>query len=78
MEWVKNEDTYRVPIKSWCSEIDDGALKQASDLARHPVVFKHVALMPDCHLGYGMGITCSPVRLELKISQKSDLIKDGF
>jgi tRNA-splicing ligase RtcB len=56
MEWVKNEDTYRVPIKSWCSEIDDGALKQASDLARHPVVFKHVALMPDCHLGYGMPI----------------------
>jgi tRNA-splicing ligase RtcB len=50
MEWVKIEDTYRVPIKSWCSEIDDGALKQASDLARHPVVFKHVALMPDCHL----------------------------
>lgn len=56
MEWVKKEDNFRVPVKSWCDEIDPGAWSQASDLARHPVVFNHVALMPDCHQGYGMPI----------------------
>lgn len=56
MEWIKKEEGFRVPVKSWCDEIDTGAWSQASDLARHPVVFKHVALMPDCHQGYGMPI----------------------
>lgn len=56
MEWVKKEEDYRVPIKSWCGELERQALDQAVDLARHPVVFRHVALMPDCHVGYGMPI----------------------
>lgn len=56
MKWIKKEDNYKVPIKSWCHEIEDGALKQAEDLARHPAIFRHVALMPDCHQGYGMPI----------------------
>ena len=51
MEWVKKEDYYKVPITSWCRDLEDGALKRAEDLAVHPVVFGHVALMPDCHLG---------------------------
>ena len=33
-------------------------------------------LMAD--LRSGMGITCSPVRLELKISEKFDMVKNGF
>lgn len=45
-----------VPIKSWVTNIEDGALKQAQNLAELPFVFKHVALMPDCHQGYGMPI----------------------
>ncbi|MCG8687575.1 MAG: RtcB family protein, partial [Desulfobacterales bacterium] len=56
MEWVKKEDKYKVPIKSWCSNIEVLAMKQAEDLAMHPVVFHHVSLMPDCHPGYGMPI----------------------
>ncbi len=56
MEWIKNEDNYKVPVKSWCGEIEDGAMAQAADLAQHPAVFRHVALMPDCHQGYGMPI----------------------
>ncbi len=56
MEWIKQEDDYIVPVKSWCKDIEDGAMAQAADLARHSVVFKHVALMPDCHQGYGMPI----------------------
>jgi len=56
MKWVKNEKDYKVSIKSWCKTIEDGALNQAIDLAKHPAVYHHVSLMPDCHLGYGMPI----------------------
>ncbi len=56
MEWIKKEDHYKVPIKSWCRNLENDAFKQAEDLAVHPVVFHHVALMPDCHVGYGMPI----------------------
>ncbi len=56
MQWVKKEVNYKIPIKSWCEVLEDGALAQAEDLARHPVISHHVALMPDCHQGYGMPI----------------------
>ena len=56
MEWIKDEDNFNVPVKSWCKDIEEGAMAQAADLAKHPVVFRHVALMPDCHQGYGMPI----------------------
>lgn len=55
MKWVKKEDT-RLPIKSWCETLEEEALQQAQNLANHPVVAHHVALMPDCHVGYGMPI----------------------
>ena len=48
--------TERVPIKMWTEDIDETALKQAKQLANLPFVFKHVALMPDVHGGYGMPI----------------------
>ena len=44
------------PIKSWCENPEEGALSQAINLARLPFIFKHVALMPDTHQGYGMPI----------------------
>lgn len=56
MKWVKKEEHYRVPLKSWCDDMETEAMKQAEDLVKHPSVFKHVALMPDCHPGYGMPI----------------------
>lgn len=55
MKWEKYHNL-QVPIKSWCHPIEDDALKQAENLANHPVIYKHVALMPDCHVGYGMPI----------------------
>lgn len=55
MEWIKSENL-RIPIKSWCNDIDEEALRQAINLANHPVTFKHIAIMPDCHVGYGMPI----------------------
>jgi len=45
-----------VPIKSWCEDLEPGAAEQAHYLAIHPSMFHHVALMPDCHQGYGMPI----------------------
>jgi len=57
MKWHKDQaETGGVPIKSWCAEIEPGALEQARNLARHPRVVGHVALMPDCHVGFGMPI----------------------
>lgn len=46
----------RIPIKSWCDNIEPGALKQAVNLTRLPFVYGHVALMADCHEGFGMPI----------------------
>ena len=56
MKWEKFEDGYAIPIKSWCENCEEGAVKQAVNLAHHPALFHHVALMPDAHLGYGMPI----------------------
>ena len=56
MKWTKYEKDYKVPVKSWCADLEEGALKQAVNLAHHPAVYHHVALMPDCHQGYGMPI----------------------
>lgn len=44
------------PIKLWLDDIEDGALEQAKNLANLPFIFKHVAIMPDSHQGYGMSI----------------------
>ena len=44
------------PIKMWLNDIEDGALKQAKNMANLPFTFKHVAIMPDSHQGYGMPI----------------------
>ncbi len=44
------------PIKLWLDDIEEGSLAQAQNLANLPFIFKHVAVMPDAHLGYGMPI----------------------
>lgn len=56
MKWVKYEDNMNVPIKSWCQNIETGAIEQAINMSKHPAVFHHIALLPDCHLGYGVPI----------------------
>ena len=50
---IKSE---RIPIKLWLDDIDEGTLEQVKNLANLPFAFKHVALMPDAHIGYGMPI----------------------
>lgn len=56
MKWQKIEEGFRIPVKSWCENCEEGAAQQAANLAKHPVLFSHVALMPDAHQGYGMPI----------------------
>ena len=48
--------TERIPIKLWLDKIDPTALEQARNLANLPFAFKWIAIMPDCHQGYGMPI----------------------
>jgi len=48
--------TERYPIKLWLEDIEDGAMQQIKNMANLPFVFHHVAIMPDCHQGYGMPI----------------------
>ena len=56
MKWEKFDEGWSMPVKSWCDNCEEGAVKQAANLARHPALYHHVALMPDAHLGYGMPI----------------------
>jgi len=46
----------RIPIKLWLDDIEEGALAQAKNLANLPFAYKHIAIMPDAHQGYGMCI----------------------
>jgi tRNA-splicing ligase RtcB (3'-phosphate/5'-hydroxy nucleic acid ligase) len=48
--------TEKNPIKLWLEDIEEGALAQARNMANLPFVFKHIAIMPDSHRGYGMPI----------------------
>ncbi|MDU9050847.1 MAG: RtcB family protein [Candidatus Electrothrix sp. Rat3] len=48
--------TEKKPIKLWLDDLEAGALEQAKHLANLPFAFRHIALMPDAHQGYGMPI----------------------
>lgn len=51
-------ETERIPILLWLEEdqVEEGALQQARNLANLPFAFKHIAIMPDTHQGFGMPI----------------------
>ena len=50
-----------VPIKMWTQgvPVDESAKRQLANAARLPIVFKHIAAMPDVH--YGIGATVGSV-----------------
>ncbi len=48
--------TEKLPIKMWLDDAEAGAIEQARNLANFPYAVKHIALMPDCHQGFGMPI----------------------
>jgi len=51
-------DNARVPIKIWSKEgsIEESAKVQLENCAKLPFIFHHLAVMPDCHAGYGVTI----------------------
>lgn len=53
---VIHEEGFRVPVKVWTDQIEDGAMEQIRNMARLPFVFRHIAIMPDVHLGFGVTI----------------------
>ena len=44
-----------VPVKMWTRgvPVEDGARRQLQNAARLPIVFRHIAVMPDVHFGIG-------------------------
>lgn len=46
----------RLPIKLWLENPEAGAMKQIRNIANLPFAFHHIAIMPDCHEGFGMPI----------------------
>lgn len=61
MNYKQHEVPGGVPVKMWTNgvPIEDEAIKQLENSARLPIVFKHVAVMPDVH--YGLGATIGSV-----------------
>lgn len=53
---TKMDGFARVPVKIWTNDVEDEALAQLENLASMPFIFKHVAVMPDCHAGIGATI----------------------
>ena len=57
--FVIKPDDCRLPIKVWLPSEESAeaeCLEQAKNLARLPFAFRHIALMPDTHLGFGMPV----------------------
>lgn len=52
---IHDADMY-LPVKMWIDEVEASALGQILRLAKLPFAFHHIAIMPDCHTGYGMPI----------------------
>ena len=53
---MRTIDTERVPILVWGESADEQTLAQARNLANLPFAARHIALMPDAHVGFGMPI----------------------
>ena len=55
-----SEAGLRAPIVTWLppAEIEPGAMAQLRNAAAHPDVGPRVAVMPDCHVGFGVTIGC--------------------
>jgi len=47
-----------IPVKCWIDPdlIEESAMEQIRNLANLPFAFKHIAIMPDVHSGYGIPI----------------------
>lgn len=46
----------KVPVKIWTDTVEKSANEQLEALAQLPFIHKHIAVMPDVHMGYGSTI----------------------
>lgn len=53
---IKRIETEGLDVLLWTDQVEPGAYRQILNLARHPYARKHIAIMPDCHEGFGMPI----------------------
>lgn len=55
MEIIYDKNIQKVPVKIWSQldTVEPDAVKQLQNMASLPFVFKHVAAMPDVHVGKG-------------------------
>lgn len=64
---MKHFNRGRLKIISWCNHPEEECLRQATNLANFPYAFKHVCLMPDTHVGFGMPIGGVAALLEVVV-----------
>ncbi len=43
----------RIPVQIWADDVDDRSKEQSANIAELPFVHRHLAAMPDVHLGIG-------------------------
>ena len=48
-----NEKNGHKPVKIFTPDVDPQALQQLRNMAALPFVFRHIAVMPDVHVGIG-------------------------
>ena len=55
INYIEEQTPGGVPIKMWTRgvPVEDGARQQLTNVARLPILFKHLAVMPDVHWGNG-------------------------
>ncbi|SHF50110.1 RtcB family protein [Desulforamulus putei] len=56
---INNQPGQLIPVKVWLndiSQLEEECLQQALNLSKLPFAFRHIALMPDTHAGFGMPI----------------------
>lgn len=53
---VFKSDRGVVPVKIWTEDVDQNSLEQLSNISSMPFIHRHVAAMPDVHLGIGATI----------------------
>jgi len=53
---VIKQDDMLIPVKMWLDTVESQALDQITHLSNLPFTYHHIAIMPDCHSGYGMPI----------------------
>ncbi len=46
-------DGKKVHAKIWTDQVEESAMRQIDNLCALPFIYKHVAVMPDVHTGYG-------------------------